>query len=149
MNISIINGAIVFDPTTKNTADLTPGDFADKAVAVTNEPAFYVALDVNGLLARSVSVTVEDRKTVAALVGNWIAEGFQPLPCDIKKYAKYVRDLVAANKPAAPAPTVKTEGGDNAPTGGDTGGAPAEGAATPAAGGAAAAPAAAEGGDGI
>lgn len=100
MQVKMIGNAIVIEPSA-DTA-LTPQDFADKQVVVETEPAFYVALGQSGLLERSVSVTVEDRKTVAALVGNWIAEGYQPIPCDLKTYAKHVRNLVAANKPAKP-----------------------------------------------
>lgn len=99
MQVKLIDGAVVIEPTAQGAA-LTPSDFGDKQqVAIQVEPAFYIALDKNGLLARSVSVTVEDRKVVAALVGNWIAEGFQPLPVDIKAYAKHVRNLAAAHKP--------------------------------------------------
>lgn len=100
MQVKLIDGAVVIETSDKTSSGLTPADFADKGLAVSNEPAFYIALDATGLLARSVSVTVEDRKTVAALVGNWIAEGFQPLPVDLKTYAKHIRNLVAANKPA-------------------------------------------------
>lgn len=124
MKIQMIDGAIVIEPTGETNNSLTPKDFADKPLAVTNEPAFYVALGADGLMKRSVSVTTEDRKTVAALVGNWIAEGFQPTPCDIRAYAKHVRALAAANKPAKEA----GEGGDGsaAPV------APAAGGADPA-----------------
>lgn len=98
MQVKMIGNAIVIEPS--EVAALSPQDFADKQVVVESEPAFYVALGQTGLLERSVSVTIEDRKTVAALVGNWIAEGYQPIPCDLKTYARYVRTLVAANKPA-------------------------------------------------
>lgn len=116
MKINLIDGAIVIDPTQAVPA-LTPSDFADKQLVVETAPAFYVALGQTGLMERSVSVTVADRKTVAALVGNWIAEGFQPVPCDIKTYAKHVRNLAAANKPAkadgdAPAAPAAPEPGD-------------------------------------
>lgn len=99
MKINFIDGSIVIDPTQTAPA-LAPADFADKELAVETAPAFYVALGKTGLMERSVSVTVADRKTVAALVGNWIAEGYQPVPCDLKAYAKHVRNLAAANKPA-------------------------------------------------
>lgn len=100
MQVKLIDGAVVIETSDKASTSLTPSDFADKGLAVSSEPAFYVALDAAGLLVRSVSVTVEDRKTVAALVGNWIAEGFQPLPVDLKTYAKHVRNLVNAGKAA-------------------------------------------------
>lgn len=103
MQVKMIGNAIVIEPTDAGQA-LAPQDFAEKPLTVETEPAFYVALGKTGLLERSVSVTVADRKTVAALVGNWIAEGYQPVPCDLKAYAKHVRNLVNANKPA------KTEG---------------------------------------
>ncbi|GBG14887.1 uncharacterized protein NMK_2488 [Novimethylophilus kurashikiensis] len=98
MQVKMIDGAIVIEPT--KVAGLSPQNFEDKPLTVETEPAFYVALGANGLMERSVSVTVVDRKTVAALVGNWIAEGYQPVPCDLKAYARHVRNLVAANKPA-------------------------------------------------
>jgi len=100
MQVRMIDGAIVIESAVGNGQPLEPKNFADAPLTVDNEPAFYVALDAEGLLARSVSVTTEDRKTVAALVGNWIAEGFQPAPADLKTYAKHVRALVAARKPA-------------------------------------------------
>lgn len=101
MNLSVTaDGAVLIQPKAEGQA-LAPADFAEKAVTVTNEPAFYVALGADGLMARSVGVTQEDRKVVAALVGNWIAEGFLPTACDVKTYGKHVRNLVAANKPPA------------------------------------------------
>lgn len=101
MQVKLIDGAVVIE-TAETQASLSTQDFADKPLVaeVTAEPAFYVALGKAGLMERCVSVTVADRKTVAALVGNWIAEGFQPVPCDTKTFAKHVRSLVAANKPA-------------------------------------------------
>lgn len=120
--IQIIDGKAVIDLNPGTPKSLTPEDFAGKDVVVKVEPAFYVALGENGLLVRTVSVALEDRKTVAALVGNWIAEGFTPVPCDIKTFAKHVAALNKAQKAAAP---VKTE--DGAPTGDGAaaGGAPA------------------------
>lgn len=47
-------------------------------------------------------MSAADRKTVAALVGNWIAEGFHPQPVDLKTYAKHLRAPVAARKPGKP-----------------------------------------------
>ncbi|MEX3983843.1 hypothetical protein AB4Y45_33195 [Paraburkholderia sp. EG287A] len=102
MQVKIVNGALVIEGLgADNGQALAPADFADKPQVVENEPAFYVALGADGLLARSVSVNAADRKTVAALVGNWIAEGFHPVPADIKQYAKLVRNLAAARKPVA------------------------------------------------
>lgn len=100
MQVKMIGGALVIEPAADAPKALDTKDFADKPLTVETEPAFYVALGKTGLLERSVSVTTEDRKTVAALVGNWIAEGYQPVPCDIRAYAKHIRALAAANKPA-------------------------------------------------
>ncbi len=94
------DGSIMLVPANREVA-LAPVDFADKPATVELEPAFYVAVDKEGRMVRSVSVTAEDRKVVAALVGNWIAEGFQPVPCNIKQYAKHVRNLAVALKPTA------------------------------------------------
>lgn len=128
MNLKMIEGALVIElGAAAGATALATADFQDKELKVVTEPAFYVALGESGLMERSVSVTAADRKTVAALVGNWIAEGFQPVPCDIKAYAKHVRNLVAAAKPAV----VKTEdapvGGTPPVDGAPVGGAPAGG----------------------
>lgn len=102
MHLKLVNGDVVIEGASGlNGQALSPADFADKPLVVENEPAFYVALGADGLLARSVSVNAADRKTVAALIGNWIAEGFHPQPVDLKVYAKHLRALVAARKPAA------------------------------------------------
>lgn len=99
MQVQLIDGAIVISGLNGDQQKgLAPQDFSDKPQTVEIAPAFYVALGADGLMARSVSVTAADRKVVAALVGNWIAEGFQPIPCDIKAYAKHVRALTAAEK---------------------------------------------------
>lgn len=98
MQVQLIDGAIVISGLDAQQKGLSPQDFSDKPLTVETAPAFYVALDANGLMVRSVSVTAADRKVVAALVGNWIAEGFQPVPCDIKAYAKHVRALASAEK---------------------------------------------------
>lgn len=121
MQLKLVNGGVVIESAQAlNGQALAPADFADKPLTVENEPAFYIALGEDGLLARSVSVNAADRKTVAALVGNWIAEGFHPQPVDLKGYAKHLRALVAARKPG------KTDAADPvAATGGDAGGAAA------------------------
>lgn len=142
MHLQMIDGALVisgFSGIAQDTnTDLTPKDFADKPLTVQNEPAFYVALDDAGCVVRSVSVTVEDRKVVAALVGNWIAEGFLPTPCDLKGYTKHLRNTAkikaAAEPAAAPAGTpeassaasVATDAADPAGTAGATATADAE-----------------------
>ncbi len=100
MNVKLIDGALVVDLAGADGKALTPADFADKPLTISNEPAFYIALDDKGIMVRNVSVNIADRKNVAALVGNWIAEGFTPVPVDVKGFAKHVRALVAANKPA-------------------------------------------------
>ncbi|MBU9199946.1 hypothetical protein KTD31_00835 [Burkholderia multivorans] len=101
MQVKFINGALVIDgPESVNGQAVAPADFSDKPLSVELEDSFYIALDKDGLLARSVSVNIADRKTVAVLVGNWVAEGFHPQPVDLKTYAKHVRALVAARKPA-------------------------------------------------
>ncbi|WP_434716112.1 hypothetical protein [Paraburkholderia sp. A3RO-2L] len=103
MQVKFINGALVIEGADAvNGQVVNPADFSDKPLSVALEDAFYIALDKDGLLARSVSMNVADRKTVAALVGNWVAEGFHPQPVDLKTYAKHVRALVAARKPAKP-----------------------------------------------
>lgn len=115
MQVKVIDNALVIDLGGESPA-MAVKDFSDKALAVSMEPAFYVALGANGLMERCVSVTITDRKAVAALVGNWIAEGFQPVPCDLKLYARHVRNLLAADKAAkavaevAPAPATPEAG---------------------------------------
>jgi hypothetical protein len=114
MQLTFSNGALVIEGAqAANGQALTPADFADKPLVVENEPAFYIALGADNLLARSVSVNAADRKTVAALIGNWIAEGFHPQPVDLKGYVKHVRALASARKPA-PAPAAPAEPGADA-----------------------------------
>jgi hypothetical protein len=116
MQLKFANGSLIIEAASSiNGQALNPADFADKPLVVENEPAFYVAIGADGVLARSVSVNAADRKTVAALIGNWIAEGFHPVPVDLKQYAKLVRNLATARKPVKEA-----EAG-----GADAGGAPA------------------------
>ncbi|RQR65523.1 hypothetical protein DIE18_03480 [Burkholderia sp. Bp9125] len=127
MQLKLVNGAVVIEGAQALDGQaLTPADFADKPLTVENEPAFYIALGEDGLLARSVSVNAADRKTVAALVGNWIAEGFHPQPVDLKTYAKHLRALVAARKPgktdaADPAAAATAGEPGNPPAGADNG----------------------------
>lgn len=116
MQLKLIDGALVLETSDKAGAGLTPADFADKGLAVSNEPAFYIALDADGRMARCVSVTVEDRKNVAAMVGNWIAEGYQPQPVDLASYAKHVRALVKASKPAKVEASEGGAAGDGQPS---------------------------------
>lgn len=80
---------------------MTPETFADKQCAVQDRPAeiaFYVALDGNRALVRSVSDSLTDRKNVASLIGNWVAEGYIVERHDLKSMAKLLR---AAGKHSA------------------------------------------------
>jgi hypothetical protein len=101
MKVRLMGDALLVEPGS-NGGEIDANAYDNKAVALELEPAYYVALGKTGLMERSVSLTAEDRKVVAALVGGWVAEGFQPLPCDLKGFAKHVRNLVAASKPAKP-----------------------------------------------
>lgn len=102
MQVQVIDGALVVDLNGGAQPTLAAKDFADAPLTLKVEPAFYIALGTSGLMERSVSVTVIDRKNVAALVGNWIAEGYHPLPVDSKTFGRHVRNLLAATKPAKP-----------------------------------------------
>ena len=83
---------------------LTAEDFKDSPHTVcAPDLAFYVAFGRNGKVARCVSVTDKDRHNVAALVANWIAEGYQPMLCDARALAKHARAL--AQKAQNPAKT--------------------------------------------
>lgn len=103
MQVQVIDGALVVDLNGGVQPTLAAKDFADAPLTLKVEPAFYIALGATGLMERNVSVTVVDRKNVAALVGNWIAEGYHPLPVDAKTFGRHVRNLLAATKPAKPA----------------------------------------------
>ncbi|MBK3780223.1 hypothetical protein G3A43_08130 [Paraburkholderia aspalathi] len=139
MHLKVANGSIIIEAASAiNGQALTPADFADKPLVVENEPAFYVAIGADGVLARSVSVNAADRKTVAALIGNWIAEGFHPVPVDVKQYAKLVRNLATARKPVKEAGTGAADGGEAGAAGAagaDAGGAGAAGGGAPGADG--------------
>lgn len=73
-------------------------DFAGKAQAVTEsaEMKFYVALNAAGLIERNVSVAGADRQNIAALVANWIAEGFLVESCDTRDLIRHLRRLDSA-----------------------------------------------------
>ena len=103
LSIQVVDGALVIGPTAAPEKSLTPADFADKPLVVVapTEPGFYVALNTDGRIERVVSVSVEDRMVAAALVGNWITQGYRVEFCSMTSLLKQLRKLVAASKPAA------------------------------------------------
>lgn len=121
MQVKLQDGTIVIEPSNKQSL-VNVDELKAKGLLNVVEPSYYVALDANGLLARSVLATTEDRIAVAQLVANWIAEGFQPKVVDLKTFARHVRELVAANKapkaeageqqPQAPAGDAPAAGGE-------------------------------------
>lgn len=104
LNLSVVDGALVIGPAVAPEKSLTAADFADKPLIVVapTEPGFYVALNAEGRIERVVSVSVEDRMTAAALVGNWITQGFRVEFCSLAALLKQLRKLAAASKPVAP-----------------------------------------------
>lgn len=79
---------------------LTPESFGAQpcsAVIESMQPVFYVALDEKGNLVRSVTKCHTDRKNVAAIVGNWLAEGFLVNCCDMKGMMKLLRTTSKAS----------------------------------------------------
>lgn len=127
MNISFKDGKLVIGGEVVG-HDLTAEDFAEivQVQETAKEPLFYVALNTTtGLLERIVSVSDIDRKLYAALVGNWIAEGYNPIQVDAKTLAKLTRNLNVAVKAAADlaaaasAPVVGGEADGGAQVGGE------------------------------
>ena len=70
-------------------------DFAEKPQTIVPpvEMSFYVALNAQGVLERCVSTATVDRKAVAALIGNWVAEGYLPALVSPKELTKLLRDV--------------------------------------------------------
>jgi hypothetical protein len=79
---------------------LATADFQDKplTVAPAGAPFFYVALNENGVMERCVANSLADRKTIAALVGNWVAEGYLVERCSTKVLMKHLRVIDKADK---------------------------------------------------
>lgn len=92
--------------------EMTADQFAD--VQTVQHPyapklTYYTAQDNSGKIVGSVMVSPEDRKAQAALVGGWIAAGYQIDVKTFKDLSKILReeqkaiDDAAKPKPAAPA----------------------------------------------
>lgn len=82
---------------------LTPQNFETAPVSVpaAGEMAFYGAFNEQGAMERCVSSHIGDRKVVAALVGNWVAEGYNVQRMARKEMVKQLRKIDAAAKEEA------------------------------------------------
>ena len=82
---------------------LTPQNFETAPVSVpaAGETAFYGAFNEQGAMERCVSSHIGDRKVVAALVGNWVAEGYNVQRMARKEMVKQLRKIDAAAKEEA------------------------------------------------
>lgn len=65
------------------------------------QPMFYVGFDGNGVMARCVSISDVDRKTVGAMIGAWAADGFMVSTCTLKDLAKHVGAARKVHEPKA------------------------------------------------
>ncbi len=82
---------------------LSPQNFESAPVSVpaAGETAFYGAFNEQGAMERCVSSHIGDRKVVAALVGNWVAEGYNVQRMTRKEMVKQLRKIEAAAKEEA------------------------------------------------
>lgn len=83
----------------------SPAMFNEKPCSVAAEKpelSFYVAIDDQGSMARCVTECNLDRKNVASIVGNWLAEGYSVERRDAKGVAKLLRMHQASKQAAAP-----------------------------------------------
>jgi hypothetical protein len=66
-------------------------------------PGYYIALDDQGVMQRCVADCVPDKKVVAALVGNWVADGFDVMRVARKELVKHLRKIESMSKEAVAA----------------------------------------------
>jgi hypothetical protein len=64
-------------------------------------PGYYIAIDENGVMHRCVADCLPDKKVVAALVGNWVADGFNVMRVGRKELMKHLRKLESSSKAAS------------------------------------------------
>lgn len=84
----------------------SPAMFNEKPCSVSaekSELSFYVAIDDQGGMVRCVTECNLDRKNVASIVGNWLAEGYSVERRDAKGMAKLLR-MHQASKQTVVAP---------------------------------------------
>jgi hypothetical protein len=121
--VSVANGQVHIEMGGSKADDgkLATDDFAGKPLVAEpqDELMFYVALDKAKVMQRCVSISVGDRATVGAMIGNWSSEGFLVQAYGSKEMLKMFRALEAAKKQADKAPTDPADG--PASTGGGTG----------------------------
>lgn len=82
---------------------LSPQNFEAAPVSVQSagDVCFYGAFNEQGVMERSVTSHIGDRKVVAALVGNWVAEGYSVERMTRKEMVKQLRKIEAAAKEEA------------------------------------------------
>lgn len=103
LQLTVAEGALTVSMAGQKDNKLTTADFAEKplTVALVTETCFYVASNEEGLMERCVSSTIADRATVAAMVGNWVAEGFNVQRVTRKELKKFIAKLDTLAKEAS------------------------------------------------
>lgn len=130
--VSISADSVVVKMASTTERKLQPADFSSasdpRVILEPAEVAFYVAMNEDGKIERSVMASAADRQVVAALVGNWIAEGFDVKRISAKEYIKHLRVMVASASAK-----IEPQGGDAQGSDAAASGAPATPPAVPAA----------------
>ncbi len=101
LSMAVCDGKLVIDlGTSPPERKMAPEDFAERPLAASPQAdvRYYVAVNGSGAMQRCVSTDVLDRQVVAALVGNWVAEGLLVDLCDRRGLMKHLRLAEAAAK---------------------------------------------------
>lgn len=95
---------------------LSPQNFEAAPVSVQSagDVCFYGAFNEQGVMERSVTSHIGDRKVVAALVGNWVAEGYSVERMTRKEMVKQLRKIEAAAKEEADRAIIQAAGAPEA-----------------------------------
>lgn len=80
--------------------ELTTKDFEGSKILNVDSPdmTYYVAQDSEGDVQGTALIKPNDRKTIGALVGNWIASGFAVSRMTYKAMNKLLRELQKAKE---------------------------------------------------
>jgi hypothetical protein len=108
--VSVTPAAREFDP--------QPAEFGDRApVQETLDLEFVIATystgDRKGLMARCITVSQNDRSSVASTIAGWVADGLRVTTVGVKEMRKHLSTIAAITKAeadAAEAAAAKTAG---------------------------------------